>query len=140
MPSALDDWPWLLDLYERTYGPYKPRPLHMMGAGISRLWNRHHGICHYCGQLTVLKSYRDAGRLAATRDHFIPRSKGGGEGDNIVLACYGCNSDKGDKMLDESEAGVLCGDPASVFVHGRGEDHNLSAAHDGLARPVEILE
>lgn len=47
--------------------------------------------CHYCG-VRLTKSTR-------TRDHVIPRSKGGSDaGFNIVLACPGCNVKKGDTM------------------------------------------
>jgi 5-methylcytosine-specific restriction endonuclease McrA len=41
------------------------------------------GACHYCGD------------LATTRDHVIPRSKGGGGAGNIVPACEPCNRRKG---------------------------------------------
>lgn len=37
-----------------------------------------------------------------TRDHIIPRSKGGGEGiDNMQTMCYPCNQDKADKLAHE---------------------------------------
>lgn len=42
------------------------------------------GECHYCGG------------KATTRDHIVPRSKGGKNGNgNIVPACYQCNKRKG---------------------------------------------
>ena len=39
--------------------------------------------------------------LTATRDHKTPKSRGGGSGDNIVLACQPCNTDKGDLTEEE---------------------------------------
>lgn len=44
------------------------------------------GLCYYCRQPTLLADW--------TKDHVVPRSKGGGGGDNIKGACIGCNSAK----------------------------------------------
>lgn len=45
------------------------------------------GICHYCGD------------EATTADHVIPRSLGGSDDmDNLVAACRSCNSRKGTKV------------------------------------------
>lgn len=41
------------------------------------------GACHYCGG------------VATTRDHVIPKSKGGSGAGNIVPACGPCNRRKG---------------------------------------------
>lgn len=55
------------------------------------------GRCFYCGvQLT---------KLTATRDHVVPRSKGGlNTATNLVLACGPCNHEKGNLNLDEYRA------------------------------------
>lgn len=46
--------------------------------------------CVYCG------------RRADTRDHVVPRSRGGANtADNLVAACKRCNNAKGDKLLQE---------------------------------------
>lgn len=43
-------------------------------------------VCHYCG-----------GR-ATTADHIVPKSKGGTDSmDNLVAACLPCNGSKGDR-------------------------------------------
>jgi 5-methylcytosine-specific restriction endonuclease McrA len=45
-------------------------------------------ICNYCG------------RDATTADHVLPRSKGGQDTmNNLVAACHDCNSDKSDTVL-----------------------------------------
>ncbi len=61
------------------------------------------GYCFFCGQ--SLRKYKGLGRQpfpknSYTRDHLIPRSKGGGYYDT-VSACLGCNQDKKDLTLDE---------------------------------------
>lgn len=51
---------------------------------------RDHGICQYCGQ------------LAENVDHVIPRSRGGtNHWDNVVASCAPCNNKKADKMLKD---------------------------------------
>lgn len=95
--SILADWPWLKKLQQdsRLYA------IHCASAGLSQLCVKFKYCCFYCGRKVELKSWYFVGDVAATRDHFIPRSKGGGEGDNIVLACLECNSIKGDRMPDD---------------------------------------
>lgn len=52
------------------------------------------GKCQHCGIQTNLGRF---GPDRATRDHHIPRSKGGGEGGNLILACAACNSTRGNR-------------------------------------------
>ena len=52
------------------------------------------GRCYYCHQAIDL--------LAATEDHKTPKSRGGQDIDeNVVAACWGCNTQKGAMTLDE---------------------------------------
>lgn len=58
------------------------------------LFRRDHHMCAYCGK--VFKE------LHLTRDHVIPRSKGGPDKwTNVVTACETCNHKKDDKLLEE---------------------------------------
>lgn len=58
------------------------------------LFRRDLHICGYCG--------RKFGDDQLTRDHIIPRSRGGKDiWTNVVTACRHCNNDKDNKMLDE---------------------------------------
>lgn len=51
--------------------------------------------CQYCGRACT---YRQA-----TRDHVVPRARGGETTfSNTVLACPGCNTKKADKSCDEA--------------------------------------
>ena len=61
------------------------------------LWNRWRGRCAYCDK-ELAKKGKHVGPIsgeAATRDHFIPLSAGGkNDKNNLVAACYSCNSFK----------------------------------------------
>lgn len=51
--------------------------------------------CQYCRQKKTLKKL--------TYDHVVPRSQGGRTTwENIVMACYGCNRDKGDRTPEQA--------------------------------------
>lgn len=53
----------------------------------SHAWKVSGGRCYYC---RVLLS-----KGTATRDHKIPKSRGGRQFGNLVLACQPCNAKKG---------------------------------------------
>lgn len=56
------------------------------------IYKRDDNICQYCGATSHL-----------TIDHIIPRSKGGLDTwENLVTACYPCNTKKGDRFLIET--------------------------------------
>lgn len=60
------------------------------------LWRHYHSgqaPCYYCGEMLSMKE--------ATIDHVVPRSKGGGQDDNCVIACARCNQLKDDLDLEE---------------------------------------
>ena len=58
------------------------------------LFARDRHVCLYCGRMF-------AARLL-TRDHVVPKSRGGtDEWDNVVAACKRCNHHKGDRMPHE---------------------------------------
>ncbi len=72
----------LLNRYVRM--PHR-RNLQVSRRGVLR---RDAHRCAYCG------------RSASTIDHIIPRSRGGVDSwENLVAACHGCNSAKGDRTL-----------------------------------------
>ena len=77
---------------------------------IIRMYLRQEGLCHYCRvRMTLHEGDTDR---SATRDHRVPRSKGGnGFTGNVVLACLRCNRLKADmreadfvEMLELAEA------------------------------------
>ena len=56
--------------------------------------------CVYCG-----RGVEDVERM--TLDHVVPVSDGGGnDSDNLVTACVGCNSAKGDRDFEQFVAAV----------------------------------
>lgn len=80
-----------------------PAYIRLKIAGVERLWKvpsvsrrellkRDKYQCQYCGS-----------RKQLTIDHVIPRSLGGNHSwDNVVIACVGCNSRKGDSLLHQT--------------------------------------
>lgn len=64
------------------------------------LFGRDRNLCLYCG-----KPFADA---ALTRDHVVPRSRGGSDRwDNVVAACRRCNHRKGDRLTHECHMDLL---------------------------------
>jgi 5-methylcytosine-specific restriction endonuclease McrA len=67
------------------------------------LVQKQQGRCHYCNCLLINLVYdnRDAD---ATLDHIIPQCEGGKSTlDNLVVACFKCNRDKGNLSYNEYE-------------------------------------
>jgi len=64
------------------------------------LFRRDHFMCAYCGKI-----FKD---LKLTRDHIIPRSKGGADKwMNVVTACGKCNRKKDDNLLEDCDMELL---------------------------------
>lgn len=59
------------------------------------------GRCFYCGFPMPLATTNPA--LTITRDHFIPRAKGGKNKKNIVLCHQACNVGKADREPTKKE-------------------------------------
>jgi 5-methylcytosine-specific restriction endonuclease McrA len=67
--------------------------------GLHSLAKRYMWRCYYCREMTHCATCepRIPRQRAATRDHYYPRSRGGGsQAVNIVLACFQCNQLKAD--------------------------------------------
>ncbi len=65
--------------------------------GIIRLFEEQNGKCAYCGTDMTLKLGE---RNTVTKDHVVPRSKGGPtEAWNLVASCATCNCRKSDRPL-----------------------------------------
>jgi 5-methylcytosine-specific restriction endonuclease McrA len=76
----------------------------MQQSLLTTLWQQQKGLCYYCRRPMYGKKNpkaKGSPLLMATEDHKRPKSEGGGRGDNIVLACRECNSDKNN--LNEQE-------------------------------------
>ena len=64
------------------------------------LFGRDRNTCLYCGG-----EFRD---FELTRDHLVPRSRGGRDTwDNCVAACKRCNHHKGDRLMQECDLELL---------------------------------
>lgn len=65
---------------------------------LKTLYDKHKGICYFCGH-RVTFGCRSAAASKATREHKHPKVFGGGNGDNLVLACSRCNQLKGEMLI-----------------------------------------
>lgn len=78
----------------------RPKAKGYPGKGARRLLavaERDGWICWLCGERV---DPRARGRRRATRDHVIPRSKGGPDAlSNLRLAHFNCNTRRGDRMI-----------------------------------------
>ena len=64
---------------------------HTRTSSLRQIFNLYGGICVYCK--------KEVKYSLATKDHVIPKSKGGSNYDaNIVLSCKRCNNKKGSKF------------------------------------------
>lgn len=80
---------------------FKIRPAQLTNAA---LFKRDGHRCQYCGR------HKDQlkGRNRLTRDHIIPKSRGGKESwDNVVTACAACNHRKDDRTPQEAKMRLL---------------------------------
>ncbi len=65
------------------------------------LFQRDRNMCAYCGKVSVKSAQ-------LTRDHILPKSKGGKNvWENIVTCCKQCNAKKGSKTLEVSHMELL---------------------------------
>ena len=80
-------FPSIIRLYQYVYLPFKKVSLTR-----DNIFKRDGYECAYCG-----------GSKNLTLDHLVPRAMGGRTvWNNLVTACYPCNSEKGDKPLEQS--------------------------------------
>ena len=64
------------------------------------LFRRDHNLCAYCGETFTIAHL--------TRDHIVPRSKGGpDEWENVVTSCGKCNKIKDNKLLEDTNMELL---------------------------------
>lgn len=61
---------------------------------VALLWAQG-GVCFYCNKPLTKRD--------ATRDHLVPRCRGGWLDFNKVMCCFRCNTKKGDRMPTEAE-------------------------------------
>lgn len=96
------------------------------------------GHCIYCGVILSPETVEI--------DHFIPTSKGGGGGDNLVPSCVSCNRGKRDRSIEEyrmSQRRKAAGEPhfsrtqvewliGTGFVFPEWPDHSFWFEVEGI--------
>jgi 5-methylcytosine-specific restriction endonuclease McrA len=91
------------------------------------LFRRDRHMCAYCGGV-----FKEAN---LSRDHIMPRSRGGADvWMNVVTCCSKCNQKKDDKTLDEAGLQLLY----APYVPSRAE-HLILANRNILADQMEFL-
>jgi 5-methylcytosine-specific restriction endonuclease McrA len=73
----------------------------MQRRKLRRTFQASHGYCHWCDNETHLDG-NERSKRKATRDHILPKSKGGSWNlANLILACAGCNRKRGDAYYEQ---------------------------------------
>jgi len=91
------------------------------------LFRRDRHLCGYCGNTF--------GDSKLTRDHIVPRSKGGTDTwMNVITCCAKCNQKKDDKTLEQAGMTLLY----APYVPSRAE-HLILANRNILADQMEFL-
>lgn len=93
-----------------------------------------HKRCPYC-DVPML-----GGRTRPTKDHCVPRSRGGDLNDgNMVIVCWGCNTAKGDRTIIEFHADLLAvQDPRAAHVGVFIQRLNLQMPHVLMANAIAV--
>lgn len=96
-------WPSVIRLSDYIKVPYKR--IILTRRNILR---RDNHKCNYCGR----------GDLPLTIDHIKPKSKGGDDSwENLVAACLPCNNRKGDRTPDEADMKLRAKPYAPNHIH-----------------------
>lgn len=87
------EWPIVIKLKKFVNVPFRKVILSR-----KNIFKRDQYKCAYCGRSD----------LPLTIDHIIPRSKGGADSwENLITACFRCNSIKGDRTSNEADMKML---------------------------------
>jgi 5-methylcytosine-specific restriction endonuclease McrA len=90
--------PSIIAIKGRAFNPYKHSQVALSNK---TLFGRDRHVCAYCGG-------HFANYHSLSRDHIMPRSKGGeNTWMNVVTACKECNAKKGSKTLKEANLELL---------------------------------
>lgn len=88
-PSSVIELPSSVVLTRYAHRPFRKAPDGKTTHAHVLIRDKH--VCAYCGE------------RATTVDHVMPRSRGGGNTwDNLVAACTGCNGFKADRTPEEA--------------------------------------
>lgn len=104
--------------YEQTISLLRPR-VFVPKPVLKILFNRDKGICQLC--------FRPVKEIHATKDHIIPKSLGGGNGqDNLQLAHHWCNLIKGDSVRIRIPEYYIYHKSYGIMKQKRGVEFNFS--------------
>lgn len=84
---------------QRAADEFNDKPRAKLTDKLRKLYRRN-PKCGWCGVATFLGGYPEGkAHLQATAEHRVPRSRGGSDRmDNLMLACEGCNRERGNSL------------------------------------------
>jgi 5-methylcytosine-specific restriction endonuclease McrA len=81
---------------------------------MNRVFRREGGKCFWCNRKVCIGG---KGKTQATKDHVLPKAKGGRGGvENIVLACAPCNNKKQDALVNPATNERINPEVLAVFL------------------------
>jgi 5-methylcytosine-specific restriction endonuclease McrA len=101
---------------KKAKGPAQPQPKNppCTESTIQRVYRRENGQCYWCRRKVTIGI---AGKGQATKDHVLPKSKGGTSAiHNIVLSCYQCNSGKSNHLVNPATNQVISPEVLWAFL------------------------
>jgi 5-methylcytosine-specific restriction endonuclease McrA len=105
------------------------------------------GLCYYCERPMRVVKTEPGERMpddAATREHKVPKKKGGrSNGNNIVLACYRCNTRKGhmsEKEFRQYRLAAQNGGSPGEAVRDPAVDDGLSSSQQPVCLKEESCQ
>lgn len=102
--------PW--EISERA--PVLKMPAPMSPRRAAGFMHNFGGKCYYCKRQCLERGSEET--LRPTRDHYLPKIRGGGKGTNIVLCCVACNRLKSDMTGDEFKHFMETGELAPSYI------------------------
>lgn len=72
-----------------------------------RLYEAQAGSCFFCRETMAPGPWSVRRRGGFTKDHVVPKSRGGSAERNVVLACKPCNGEKSDRLPTPEELARL---------------------------------
>lgn len=102
-----------------------------------RMYLQQRGICCFCDRMMYAAAYgKKSTKLMATREHVIPRSKGGKGPGNIKLSHWRCNNERGVQNFTKFRKWCLSGKLKPILT---GVEEQLFSRERKWKKFLELL-